>query len=104
MNNDLTFKTTFSNQEAIEFGYVVKDLIEPLIESHEKLFFEQANCYTSCFYHARRLLTQVKSTHYIHEPLREFFFNGYELDNSEDRLSWDKDKPEEEEEAGDCPF
>ena len=60
MKTELRFKEkqlTLANQEIIELAYTTKEIIE--YSYGGKLFFEQANCYSSCFYTIRNLLEQV---------------------------------------------
>ena len=109
MNNGVTFQTIFTNQDAIEFAYIVKDHIELLIQNDHalgiKLCFEEANCYVACFYHAKELLSQVKPKSCVHETLRSFFLNDdRELDNSWDRLRWVKPEDGSELKMDECPF
>lgn len=80
-----------TNQSIIEFAYCVKELIEPLIETHVKLAFEQANCYLACFYDCRRLLQTVDSEYLAeHTSLSEFYKDGRELSNDWDKLWWEE--------------
>jgi transcription termination factor NusB len=78
-----------ANFQVVSMAYLVKDTIEHLIKTHEKLSFDEANCYHSCFYLCRELLRGVdeKYLHY-HEELREFYREDRELSNNWDRLSW----------------
>jgi hypothetical protein len=76
-----------SNQQIVEFAYLTKELIE--IALGEKLFFEQANCYFSCYYTIRDLLKQVDDEYLAaHRRLSHFYRGTRELLNDEDRLRW----------------
>ena len=77
---------------AWEMAYLTKEMIEPLIESRTKLFFEQANCYLARFYGCRKLLRVVDDDYLKgskHQKLVEFYKDGRELSNNWDRLSWE---------------
>ncbi len=91
-DDELRFKkrvVELSNQDIVEFAYQTKDIIEHVLG--KKLFFEEANCYTACFYKIRRLLKSV-DTEYLdlgqHKNLAEFYREGRELSNNWDRLRW----------------
>ena len=53
-------EVTLCNQSIIEIGYTVRDLINPLADTRQKLFFEQANCYSSVFYLVKDLLKSIR--------------------------------------------
>ena len=78
-----------TNQEIIELAYITMDMIELCVRSHCKLFFEEANCYPSCFNLCRQLLRHVDSSYLRqHDRLMNFYREGKELSNEWDRLSW----------------
>jgi hypothetical protein len=81
-----------TNQSIIELAYLTMEALEALIESGQQLFFEQANCYLSCFYACQRLLKEVDPEYLDYHPdLKDFFREGRELSNTGDRLSWKSD-------------
>lgn len=89
-------RVALSNQTIVEMAYLTKEMIEPLIKSREKLFFEQANCYLACFYKCRKLLKLVDQEYLlneIHKNMVDFYKDGRELSNDWDRLSWEKSEP-----------
>ncbi len=80
---------SLKNQDVVQVAYCIRELIEPLIENRSKLYFEQANCYQSCFYLLRGLLKKVDRSYLQqHENLVSFYQKDRDLDNSFDRLSW----------------
>jgi hypothetical protein len=84
---ECTVKLT--NQSIIELAYLTMEALEALIESGQKLFFEQANCYLSCFYTCQRLLKGVDPEYLdYHLDVKDFFREGRELSNDGNRLSW----------------
>lgn len=83
--------TKLSQQTIIEFAYAIHMMVEPLAESGSKLSFEEANCLTSLFYCIRRLLGYVDQKYLdLHPEVVNFYRKDRELDNSCDRLSWQK--------------
>lgn len=90
MKTELRFKEkqlTLSNQEIIELAYTTKEIIE--YSYGGKLFFEQANCYSSCFYTIRNLIEQVDQKYLDkHKELCEFYRKDRELSNDFDRLQF----------------
>jgi hypothetical protein len=85
----------FDDQQIVEFGYLVKEHIEPLIESGEKLFFSQANCYRSCFYSMRELFKQVNAE-YLKKNIKnaEIYASKRDLKANFDRLRFFQHLPE----------
>lgn len=81
-------QVVLSNQAIIEFAYLTKNMIRTVYE--EKLSFSAANCYTHCFYTVRSLLKLIESEYLAeHKNLTEFYQEGRELDNSNDRIRFD---------------
>ena len=54
-------RVELSQQEIIEFCYVVADLLEPISDAgrRQNLFFECQNCYDHMFHLAKKLLGKV---------------------------------------------
>jgi hypothetical protein len=78
-----------NNQAIIQLAYLTMETLEPLIDSGNKLFFEQASCYHSCFYICRSLLKKVDPEYLKgHSMVATFFKEGRELSNDWDCLSW----------------
>lgn len=76
-----------NNETIIILGYLCKEMLEMVTECKAWLFFEQANCYSSCFSILRRLLKVVDKDYLsIHSRLAEFFNEGQELERNGDRL------------------
>jgi hypothetical protein len=85
---ECTVKLT--NQSIIELAYLTMEALEALIESGQKVFVEQANCYLGCFYTCQRLLKAVDPEYLdYHSDVKDFFREGRELSNDGNRLSWD---------------
>ena len=73
------------NQHIIELGYMAADLIQPLADTRQKLFFEDANCYSNVFYLVKDLLKQVDPEYLeMHQSVRDFY--DQDLSNDWDRL------------------
>ncbi len=94
-NDDWRLKThriELSNQQIVELSYVLMELLTPLIQSHTKLFFEQANCYGATFGLLKKLLSEKVDAEYLdleqHSNLKEFYTTHSSLDNTFDRLRW----------------
>ena len=82
-------KVKFDNQQIVELAYICKETIEIYTESHCKLFFEQANCFRSCFRKMLQMLKLVDSRYIaFHPELVKFYCAGRELSTDCDRLSW----------------
>ncbi len=80
----LTIET--HNQAVVEFGYAVKELLDPWIESGGKLSFEQANSYYSCWYNIGKWLERLPDKYrQQHQGLIDFYLNK-DLSNDWDRL------------------
>ena len=90
MKKELRFREksiTMSNQQIIEFAYLTQEIIKSCWG--EKLYFEQANCYLTCFYKVRELLKQVNAKYLAkHERVVDFFRDVRVLSNEWDRLHW----------------
>ena len=72
-----------TNQAVIELAYVTKELIENARGA--KLFFEQCNCYRSCFENIQNLLNIVDPEYLAeHQSIKAFYseFDVYENVNS----------------------
>lgn len=94
------------NQSIIEIGYMARDLIQPLAGTREKLFFEEANCYSNVFYLVKDLLKRVDPEYLdFHGSVQDFY--KQDLSNNWDRLellSAGEYRPSEEDtlRAGQC--
>jgi hypothetical protein len=76
-----------TNQDIVEVAYLTKDLIEAAMG--HKLYFEEANCYSGCFYVCRKLLKVVDGNYLKnHDRLTDFYKDGRELSNDGDKLAW----------------
>lgn len=87
MRDEQTHRVTFTVQEIVEYAYLVKEHLQPLIEGYVKLSFERANCYLACFYKCRHLLGIVDIGG-SHSGLQNFFKKGRELSNEGYQLDW----------------
>ena len=95
-------EATLCNQNIIEVGYMAADLIGPLADTRQKLFFEQANCYSSVFYLVKDLLKEVDPEYLeMHQRMRDFY--DQDLSNNWDRLELFK-KGDQEMEEEEVPF
>lgn len=82
-------KVKFDNQQIVELAYICKETIEICTGSHCKLFFEQANCFRSCFRKMRKMLKLVNPQYLkFHSDLEKFYREGRELSTDTDRLNW----------------
>jgi len=80
-----------SNINIVELVYITKEMIEALVDTGIKLYFEQANCYQSCFYICRYLLKSVEPTYLItHETLVDFYEGKRKLSNDSSKLRWEE--------------
>jgi hypothetical protein len=79
---------TLTNQDLVEWAYVVKELIE--VAFGHKLFWEQANCYVSMFITCKEMLEKHVDREYLdeHVELKKFYQQRRELDNTWDVLKW----------------
>ena len=67
-----TKRVKLSNQKIIELAYLIKETLEDM--QGQPMFFEQANCYSSCFHTIRELLKQVDAEYLSrHYPIRDFY-------------------------------
>lgn len=83
-----------SNETIIILGYLCKEMLEMVTKCKAWLFFEQANCYSSCFHVLRKLLKVVDQEYMAtHHHLAEFYRSGHELERNGDRL-WFVNVPE----------
>lgn len=77
-----------SNQAIVELAYLTMETIKAVYG--KKLFFEVANCYLACFYRVRSMLKEVDREYLAgHKGIVEFYQEGRELSNDNDRLYFD---------------
>ena len=82
---------TLEQQQIIEFAYAVRELVEPLAETSNKLSFELVNCYEHLFYTVRHLLDLVDPEYLkLHYRVVAFYREKRELSSNWDRLKWEK--------------
>ena len=92
--NERIIEVSLPQQTIIEFAYAIKDLIEPHVARRTKLCFEEANCYTACYYTVRELLDRVEHGYTKqHADLVQFYDNGKYLISEGDRLNFDDRVP-----------
>ena len=87
--DELRFKekeVKLNNQHIIEIGYIAMDLISIHAATREKLYFEEANCYSSVFYLLKECLLKMVDPEYLesHQKIRDFY--NQDLSNDWDRL------------------
>jgi len=70
-----------SNQEIVEFGYLVKETLEPLIQNEVKIkALEHLNCIRHCFQALQEILAVVDANYLeMHSELAEFYQNNRKL-------------------------
>jgi len=102
---------TLNQQAVIEFAYAIRGIVEPLAENHDKLSFDEANCFKSIFSWMRRFLKQVDPEYLkLHAGVVGFYSKRRELSKDNDRLWWEPDKKETAKEQilcqdkATCPF
>lgn len=94
-----TLNFNFYINSVIAISYTVKECLEPLIMSGEKLYFEQANGYLSAYIFCGAMLSKLKKEYKSciperHDKLFKFYSNV--LNNENDRLRFltEEDKKE----------
>lgn len=87
LNGDLEqrYMPTFTTQDIIQYGYLVKEHLERLIKRNVELRLEQATCYYDCFYKCKYLFEMVDMGG-NHGALRDFFNNWLSRDG--EILAW----------------
>jgi hypothetical protein len=87
LENKKIFKLNI--QEIMEFAYLTKETIEKGMS--DRLSFEQTQCYPSCFYKIREILTSLGRDYFKgsdYQKITDFYLKKRELVRDFDRLMW----------------
>lgn len=91
MINMVEHDVKLSNQQIIEFAYMVKEVIEDHMQTKSRLFYEAANCYVSCYCTVLEMLKHVDRQYLeleTHKQLVEFYSSPQPISKDFGLLKW----------------